>query len=97
MNDDTVTVDQPELSGAPLVEGVVVEGVVVDDSQPAPADQPAPLIAGTFALYDDGQAGFVLVTETTDHGLNRRHIPAGMVKLATKLAQGGGLLGGLFR
>lgn len=96
-NDNTpaaaATVGQADELGA----GPVVEGVVVTDAPPAPDDGPAPLIAGTFALYDDAQGGFVLVTQTTEHGLNRRHIPSGMVKLASKLAQGGGLLGGLFR
>jgi hypothetical protein len=54
-----------------------------------PVTLPTPLIAGTFALYDDQNGGYVLVTETTEHGLTRKHIPAAMVKLAT----GGGLLG----
>jgi hypothetical protein len=53
-------------------------------------DEAAPeaVIAGTFALYEDGAGGYVLVTETVAHGTQRKHIPAGLVKLAT----GGGML-----
>jgi hypothetical protein len=50
---------------------------------------PEPMLAGTFALYEDGQGGFVLVTDTEDHGEQRKHIPAALVKMAT----GGGLIG----
>lgn len=48
-----------------------------------------PLMAGTFALYGDGKGGLVLVTETADGGVQRRQIPARLIKLAT----GGGILG----
>lgn len=56
------------------------------DEQPAP---PAPMLAGTFAVYEDGQGGFVLVTQTEQHGVDRRHIPAGLVKMA----MGNGIVG----
>jgi hypothetical protein len=49
---------------------------------------PAPMLAGTFAIYEDGTGGYVLVTDTQDHGVSRKHIPAAMVKMVT----GGGLL-----
>lgn len=49
--------------------------------------EPVPVIAGTFALYEDGQGGYVLVTNTQT-GEDRRHIPAALVKMAT----GGGVL-----
>lgn len=65
-----------------------------DNSRPAGVE---PLVGGTFALYDDDHGGFVLVAETTQHGIMRRHIPAAMVKLASKMAAGGNLLGGIFR
>lgn len=58
-----------------------------------PADvtpAPTPAIAGTFAIYEDGQGGFVLVTETPEHGVIRKHIPRALIKLVS----GGGLLGG---
>lgn len=58
---------------------------------------PDPLIHGTFALYADGAGGFVLVTETDAHGVNRKHIPRAMVKLAMKLMNGGGMLAKVFR
>lgn len=55
----------------------------------AGAAEPTPVIAGTFAIYEDGHGGFVLVTDTVQHGTDRRHIPAAMVKMAT----GGGIVG----
>jgi hypothetical protein len=48
-----------------------------------------PMISGWFALYEDGEGGFVLVTETDKGGLQRKHIPSAIVKIAT----GGGILG----
>lgn len=61
------------------------------DTAPVPhpgGTPPAPMLAGTFAIYEDGQGGYVLVTDTPDHGMMRKHIPAGLVKLAT----GGGMV-----
>src|SRR3954469_16701086 len=54
----------------------------------AGADGPTPVIAGTFAVYEDGRGGYVLVTDTAQYGTDRRHIPAAMVKMAS----GGGIL-----
>lgn len=48
---------------------------------------PKPLIGGTFAVYEDGQGGFVLVTHTEEQGPRRQHIPSALVKMFT----GGGL------
>ncbi len=53
---------------------------------------PQPVIAGTFALYEDGEGGFVLVTQTDKHGIDRKHIPKALVKMAT----GGGIIGRKF-
>lgn len=52
---------------------------------------PAPILAGTFALYHDGDGGFVLVTDHGE-GPQRKHIPAALVKLATR----SGALGRIF-
>lgn len=49
-----------------------------------------PMLAGTFAIYPDGSGGLVLVTDMEGSGVQRRAIPARLVKMAT----GGGLLGG---
>jgi len=46
-----------------------------------PSDEPTPFMAGTFALYEDGHGGYVLVTQVNDE-ITRKHIPAGIVKLA---------------
>lgn len=51
---------------------------------------PVPAIAGTFAIYEDGSGGYVLVTDTTEHGTMRKHIPSTIVKLM------GGKFGALF-
>lgn len=44
-------------------------------------EEPKPLLAGTFALYDDLNGGYVLVTETPDHGIVKKSIPGMLVKL----------------
>jgi hypothetical protein len=43
---------------------------------------PIPVIAGTFALYDDGNGGYVLVYDV-DGEVTRKAIPAALVKMAT--------------
>jgi hypothetical protein len=53
----------------------------VDDTQPC--SEVTPVIAGTFAIYEDGHGGFVLVTDT-EHGTDRKHIPSTFVKLALR-------------
>lgn len=58
------------------------------DDRPDPVVIPTPLIAGTFAAYDDGVGGYVLVTDTHEHGTMRRHIPGKMVKLAARFMFG---------
>lgn len=51
--------------------------------------EPVLMCQGTFAIYEDGQGGFMLVTDMPDHGgVARRHIPAALVKMAS----GGGML-----
>lgn len=57
-------------------------------NEPATGAAPLAMLEGTFAIYQDGHGGFVLVTDTVQHGTDRRHIPAAMVKLAT----GGGMI-----
>lgn len=47
------------------------------------ADEPGPIpaLAGTFALYEDGTGGFVLVTDVGGE-VTRKHIPAALVRMA---------------
>lgn len=57
----------------------------------------APILAGTFALYQTPEGGFMLVTES-ERGIEYHHLPAAMVKLAKQMAGGGGgAVGGLMR
>lgn len=49
------------------------------------AAEPVPLIAGTFAIYEDGKGGYVFVADTTQHGVTRKHIPRWQAKYMTKL------------
>lgn len=63
---------------------------------PEPVYVPTPALAGTFAIYEDGNGGFVLVTETDQHGTMRKHVPAALVKMATGGGMLGRKLGGLF-
>jgi hypothetical protein len=53
---------------------------------------PAPIIAGTFALYPSPDGGFVLVTDVQGRGVERRAIPAALVRMAS----GDGMLSKLF-
>lgn len=41
---------------------------------------PQPILAGTFAIYDDGDGGFVIVGET-EGGIVRKHITKRIVSL----------------
>ncbi len=53
-----------------------------------PQQRPDPLFAGTYAIYDDGHGGYVLVAKTREGQEHRKHLPAGMVKMAQKLSAG---------
>lgn len=76
-----------QASGLP--SGGEVFDALAGDHVPADVTPgPAPVIAGTFAIYEDGRGGYVLVTDTEAHGISRQHIPGALIKLA-----GGGLLG----
>lgn len=74
VDDEEHRCEQPETDATPAATG---------------AAGPEALLAGTFALYEDGQGGYVLVTDTVQHGTDRKHIPAALVKMAT----GGGIIG----
>lgn len=53
------------------------------ESAPLAAEPgPVPLMAGTFALYDDGHGGIILVTDV-DGAVTKKAIPAALVKMAT--------------
>ena len=53
------------------------------------------IIGGTFALYHDGNGGFVLVTDTTERGIERQHLPKAMVRLASRLGVAGSKVAGI--
>ena len=57
--------------------------------------QPEPLVAGTFALYEDAKGGLVLVTDIEGRGVERHALPAGLVKAGMAMAGGGGKLSAL--
>lgn len=58
----------------------------------APDPGPIPISMGTYAIYNDGSGGFVLVA-TADGVEHKKHIPAKLVKLIS----GTGAIGKLFR
>lgn len=68
----------------------------VDDVPAAPAPRPdvvnaegpAPMAAGTYAVYDDQAGGYVLVVATREGQTHHKHIPARVVKMA-EMAMGG--------
>lgn len=57
-------------------------------------EQPVPALAGTFAIYETPDGGYLLVTET-DRGIDRKHIPGKLIRLATKGPMSK-MFGGLF-
>lgn len=61
---------------------------------PPPDAPPQPLFAGTYAVYDDGAKGVVLVLAQKGGETVHKHIPAGLLKMAERF--GGGGLSGLF-
>jgi len=50
---------------------------------PEPPAGPAPIVAGTFAVYADPSGGMVLVTDVAGRGIERRAVPATIVRLVT--------------
>lgn len=73
----------------------------VPAAAPPPPDHapPVPILAGTFAIYDDGGGGFAGVVQLADGTVIKRHVGAATVRMAEKLMGGNsplaGLLGGL--
>jgi hypothetical protein len=61
----------------------------LDSGEAPPRSDIQPMLAGTFAIYEDGHGGYVLVTDTPAYGIIRKHVPAALVKIAT----GGGVMG----
>lgn len=57
---------------------------------------PVPMFAGTYAVYDDEQGGVWLVIGQSTGEVARKHIPAGMIKMAEKFGGAGSGLAGLF-
>lgn len=74
----------------PVVDGEVVEGEV---STQDTGD--GPLMAGTFALYQTPDGGFMLVTDIPGRGIEKRHVPGKMVRLVTS-GVGAKMFGNLF-
>jgi hypothetical protein len=61
-----------------------------------PVPPPVPMFAGTYAVYDDGSGGVVLVIGQSTGEIVRRQIPAGMIKMAERFGGAGSGLAGLF-
>lgn len=60
-----------------------------------PAPVPAPIMAGTFAVYETPDGGFVLVTEIPGRGVEQRVISGKLVRMVTS-GKGAGMLGRIF-
>ena len=56
---------------------------------------PAPMMAGTFAIYPDEGGGLVLVADIAGRGVTRRRIPGTVVSMLS--GDGGGPLGKMLR
>lgn len=63
------------------------EAVAATPTAPAPPPEaPDPMAAGTYAVYEDGQGGYVLVLGTREGETHRKHVSGYMVKMAEKMA-----------
>lgn len=58
----------------------------------APVEAPAPILAGTFALYETPDGGMCLVTEVPGRGVEQRIVPGKLVRLVTS-GKGLGMFG----
>ena len=75
----------PHSSTEPHARSTDVEPVDQGDVT-APDNAPIPLVAGSFALYEDGKGGFWLVTHNPEQGVVKTHIPRKMVRIGMALA-----------
>ena len=87
---------QPEQHDRPADDAPERDAEAVDATPAAPAPRPeavnaegpAPMAAGTYAVYDDQAGGYVLVVATREGQTHHKHIPARVVKMA-EMAMGG--------
>lgn len=64
---------------------------------PRPEQPPrAPIAAGTYAVYEDGSGGVVLVLATSDGDTHHKHIPAKIIKMGEMMMGGNNPLSMLF-
>lgn len=64
---------------------------------PRPVAPPQePMAAGTFAIYDDGQGGVVLVIGTREGETHHKRIPAKLIKAGEMMMGGNSPLAALF-
>lgn len=81
---DYAAPEAPEQDGEEHAYGVP------DDAPPIPVELPEqPLFAGTYAAYDDGKGGALLVLQPKGGETLRKHIPAHLLKMAEKFSGGG--------
>lgn len=59
------------------------------------ADELAPLLAGTFAIYETPDGGYVLVTDTPNRGVERKILPGKLIRLVTR-GPGASMFGRIF-
>lgn len=52
-----------------------------------------PTFAGTYAVYEDGSGGYMLVTDDMHLGVQRKKIPAALIKML----DGNGFLGKMLK
>jgi hypothetical protein len=79
--------DRPDDVPERDAEAVAATPAAAAPSPEAPGG-PDPLAAGTYAVYDDNQGGYVLVIGTREGETHHKHIPARVVKMA-EMAMGG--------
>lgn len=76
-------------------QGGALVGPVEHGELVTATDDPTPLLAGTFAVYQTPDGGFVLVTDIPGRGQETKVIPGKMVRLVTS-GVGSKMFGSLF-
>lgn len=78
--------DRPDDAPERDAEAVAATPAAAAPHSGAPA--PEPMAAGTYAVYNDQQGGYVLVIGTREGETHHKHLPAHLVKMAEKMTGG---------
>lgn len=64
------------------------EAVAATPAAAAPSPGPDPLAAGTYAVYEDGHGGVMLVIGTREGEIHKKHLSAKIIKMGEMMMGG---------